>query len=106
MQMGNVSYVACAVVGGTLAINGWMGLTIGALIAFLQFNRSFNMPIFQVSQQFQSIVLAMAGAERVFDLIDETPETDEGYVMLVNAKEENGQIVECKERTGDRKSVV
>ena len=100
MQMGNLSYVACAVVGGTLAINGWMGLTIGALIAFLQFNRSFNMPIFQVSQQFQSIVLAMAGAERVFDLIDETPETDEGYVMLVNAKEENGQIVECKERTG------
>jgi ATP-binding cassette subfamily B protein len=98
--MGNISYVVCAVVGGTLAINGWTGLTLGGLAAFLQFNRSFNMPISQISQQFQSIVLAMAGAERVFELIDEEPETDEGYVMLVNAKEENGQIVECQERTG------
>ena len=100
MQMGNVSYVICAVVGGTLAINGWTGLTLGGLAAFLQFNRSFNMPISQISQQFQSIVLAMAGAERVFDLIDEEPETDDGYVMLVNAKEVNGEIVECEERTG------
>ena len=99
-QLGNVTYVVCAIVGGTLAINGWTGLTLGALVSFLQFNRSFIMPISQVSQQFQSIVLAMAGAERVFDLIDEKPETDEGYVMLVNAKEENGEIVECKERTG------
>ena len=99
-QLGNVNYVICAVVGGTLAINGWTGLTLGALVSFLQFTRSFIMPIQQVSQQFQSIILAMAGAERVFDLIDEVPETDEGYVMLVNAKEENGQIVECSERTG------
>ncbi len=99
-QLGNVNYVICAVVGGTLALNGWTGLTLGALVSFLQFTRSFIMPIMQVSQQFQSIVLAMAGAERVFTLIDEVPETDEGYVMLVNAKEENGEIVECKERTG------
>ncbi|MBQ6461731.1 MAG: ABC transporter ATP-binding protein, partial [Pseudobutyrivibrio sp.] len=99
-QLGNVNYVICAVVGGTLALNGWTGLTLGALVSFLQFTRSFIMPIMQVSQQFQSIVLAMAGAERVFGLIDEKPETDEGYVMLVNAKEENGEIVECKERTG------
>ena len=99
-QLGNVNYVICAVVGGTLALNGWTGLTLGALVSFLQFTRSFIMPIQQVSQQFQSIVLAMAGAERVFTLIDEKPETDEGYVMLVNAKEENGEIVECEERTG------
>ena len=99
-QLGNVNYVICAVVGGTLALNGWTGLTLGALVSFLQFTRSFIMPIMQVSQQFQSIVLAMAGAERVFGLIDEKPETDEGYVMLVNAKEENGEIVECEERTG------
>ena len=99
-QLGNVNYVICAVVGGTLAINGWTGLTLGALVSFLTFTRSFNMPIMQVSQQFQSIVLAMAGAERVFDLIDEEPETDEGYVTLVNAREENGQIVETEERTG------
>ncbi len=99
-QLGNVNYVICAVVGGTLAINGWTGLTLGALVSFLQFTRSFIMPIMQVSQQFQSIVLAMAGAERVFELIDQVPEADEGYVMLVNAKEENGEIVECEERTG------
>ncbi len=100
MQMGNISYLVCAVVGGVLAINGWTGLTLGGLAAFLQFNRAFNMPVNQISQQFQSIVLAMAGAERVFDLIDEEPEVDDGYVMLVNAKEVNGEIVECEERTG------
>ncbi len=99
-QLGNVNYVLCAVVGGTLALNGWTGLTLGALVSFLQFTRSFIMPIMQVSQQFQSIVLAMAGAERVFTLIDEEPEADDGYVMLVNAKEINGEIVECEERTG------
>ena len=99
-QLGNVNYVICAVVGGTLALNGWTGLTLGALVSFLQFTRSFTMPIMQVSQQFQSIVLAMAGAERVFSLIDEEPEEDNGYVMLVNAKEVDGEIVECEERTG------
>ncbi len=99
-QMGNVSYVVCAIVGGTLALNGWTGLTLGALASFLTFNRSFNMPVSQISQQFQSIILAMAGAERVFDLIDQEPEEDEGYVTLVNAKEENGQLTETAERTG------
>ena len=100
-QLGYLGYVICAVVGGTLAINGWTGLTLGGLISFLMFNRNFNMPISQISQQFQSIVLAMAGAERVFDLIDQEPEADDGYVTLVNAKEENGTIVETEEHTGE-----
>ncbi len=99
-QMGNVSYVICAIVGGALALNGWTGLTLGALASFLTFNRSFNMPVSQISQQFQSIILAMAGAERVFELIDQEPEEDEGYVTLVNAKEENGQLTETDKRTG------
>ena len=99
-QLGNLSYVIIAVVGGALAINGVGGLTLGALAAFLTFSRSFNMPINQVSQQLNFIVLAAAGAKRVFELIDEEPETDDGYVTLVNAKEENGELVECQERTG------
>ncbi len=99
-QIGNVSYVLVAVVGGALALNGWTGLTLGKLASFLTFNKSFNMPINQVSQQLNYIVMAMAGAGRIFDLIDAEPEVDNGYVMLVNAKEENGQIVECQERTG------
>lgn len=99
-QLGNLSYVLCACVGGLLALNGIGGFTIGGLASFLTFNKSFNMPINQVSMQFNSIVMAMAGAKRVFDLLDEKPEVDEGYVTLVRAKKENGQIVECKERTG------
>ena len=99
-QIGNVSYVLVAVVGGVLALNGLTGLTLGKLASFLTFNKSFNMPINQVSQQLNYIVMAMAGARRIFGLIDEEPEADNGYVMLVNAKEENGQIVECEERTG------
>ena len=99
-QIGNVSYVLVAVIGGALALTGATGLTLGKLASFLTFNKSFNMPINQVSQQLNFIVMAMAGSKRIFDLIDEEPETDDGYVMLVNAKEENGQIVECKERTG------
>jgi ATP-binding cassette subfamily B protein len=99
-QLGNVSYVLCAMAGGALAINGFGGFTLGGLASFLTFNKSFNMPINQVSQQFNSIVMALAGAKRIFDLLDEKPEVDEGYVVLVNAKEENGQIVESKERTG------
>ncbi len=99
-QIGNVSYVLVAVVGGVLALNGLTGLTLGKLASFLTFNKSFNMPINQVSQQLNYIVMAMAGARRIFDLIDEEPEADNGYVTLVNAKEENGQIVECEERTG------
>ena len=100
MQLGNVSYVICAIVGGALAISGISGLSLGALASFLTFNKSFNMPINQVSQQFNSIVMAMAGAERIFKMMDEVPETDEGYVTLVNVKEEGGRLVESAERTG------
>ena len=100
-QLGNVSYVLCAIVGGVLAINHIGGLTLGGLVSFLTFNRSFNMPISQISNQFNSIVMALAGAERIFNLIDEEPETDDGYVTLVNAKrDENGELVECEEHTG------
>ena len=99
-QIGNVSYVLIAVVGGILALNGWTGLTLGKLASFLTFNKSFNMPINQVSQQLNFIVMAMAGAKRIFAMIDEEPEVDTGYVTLVNAREEDGQIVECEERTG------
>jgi ATP-binding cassette subfamily B protein len=99
-QLGNVSYVVCAIVGGALALSGISGLTLGSLASFLTFNKSFNMPINQVSQQFNSIVMAMAGAERIFQMMDEPSETDEGYVRLVNVKEENGQFVETPERTG------
>jgi len=99
-QLGNVSYVICAIVGGTMALSGFWGFTLGKLASFLTFNKSFSMPINQVSQQFNSIVMALAGAERVFNVLDEKVETDDGYVVLVNAKEENGVLTECKERTG------
>lgn len=99
-QLGNISYVLCAIVGGLLALNGAGGLTLGALASFLTFNKSFNMPINQVSQQFNSIVMALAGAKRVFDLLDEKEEMDEGYVTLVRAKKVDGKLVECPERTG------
>lgn len=100
MQLGNVSYVACAIVGGALALSGMTGLTLGKLASFLTFNKSFNGPINQVSQQFNSIVMAMAGAERIFKMMDETPEVDDGYVTLVNVREENGKLMETPERTG------
>ena len=99
-QLGNVSYVLCAIVGGVLALGGIGGFTLGALASFLTFNRSFSMPINQVSMQINAIIMALAGAERVFALLDEEPEADEGYVMLVNAKEENGVLTESAERTG------
>ena len=100
-QLGNVSYVICAVLGGILAINGFGGFTLGALASFLTFNKSFNMPINQISQQLNSIIMSLAGAERIFQLLDEKPETDEGYVELVNAKEEaDGSITESETRTG------
>jgi len=100
MQLGNVSYVVCAIVGGALALSGISGLTLGALASFLTFNRSFNGPINQVSQQLNSIVMAMAGAERIFKMMDEEPETDNGYVTLVHVKEENGKLAESESRTG------
>lgn len=99
-QLGNLSYVICAIAGGVLALNKIGGFTLGGLASFLTFNRSFNMPISQVSQQLNSVVMAMAGAERVFALLDEQPETDDGYVTLVNAKREGGTLVESEQRTG------
>ena len=99
-QIGNISYVLCAIVGGVLAVNGVGGFTLGCLASFLTFNKSFSQPINQVSQQFNSIVMALAGAKRIFDLLDEKPEVDDGYVTLVNVKEENGNLVESEKRTG------
>ncbi len=99
-QLGHMSYLLCAVFGGIMAVNGFAGLTLGGLASFLTFNKSFNMPINQVSQQLNAIVMAMAGAERIFKLLDETPEVDDGYVTLVNAKREGDKLVPCKERTG------
>ncbi len=100
-QLGNLSYVVCAVSGGILAITGISGLTIGALASFLTLNKSFGMPINQISMQLNSIIMALAGADRIFRLMDEVPEADEGYVELVNAvKNDRGEITESKERTG------
>lgn len=99
-QIGNLSYVLCALSGGVMALSGFGGLTLGKLASFLTFNKSFNMPISQVSQQFNGIIMALAGCDRIFSLLDEAPETDEGYVTLVNAKEENGKLTETSDRTG------
>ena len=100
-NMGYINYVITAILGSILAIFGIGGFTIGGLAAFLQFTKTFNQPISQMSQQLNSIVMALAGAERIFKLIDEKPETDNGYVELVNVKyNDNGQVVESVERTG------
>ncbi len=99
-QLGNLSYVVCAIVGGILALGNIGGLTLGGLASFLTFNKSFNMPINQVSQQFNSVVMALAGADRIFKMLDEQPETDDGYVSLVNAEEINGEIRETQKHTG------
>ncbi len=103
-NIGNISYVLCVAVGAVLTLvlgSETTGLTIGSLVAFMILNKSFSQPVIQVSQQLNSIVMAMAGAQRVFKLLDEKPETDEGYVELVNAKEApDGTLTECKERTG------
>lgn len=99
-QLGNLSFVVCVVVGGILAFNGWTGLTVGRLASFLSLNRNFAMPINQVSQQLNSIVMALAGADRIFALLDETPEPDEGYVTLVNVKKEGDKLTETTEQTG------
>ncbi len=100
-NLGHISYVLCSILGAVLALTGISGLTLGTLISFLTLNKNFSRPISEVSQQINSIIMAMAGAKRVFDLIDEKPETDDGYVELVNAKENrNGELEECDERTG------
>lgn len=99
-NLGNLQYVLLAFIGGALAINDIGGITLGAIVSFLQLSKSFTQPISQVSQQLNSIVMALAGAERIFALMDAEPEQDNGYVTLVNAKMENGQIVETSEHTG------
>ncbi len=111
-QLGNVSYVVLAIIGGAMAINGIGGLELGALISYLTFNRNLNMPINQISMQVNSIIMALAGGDRIFQLMDEKPEADEGYVTLVNAKkvykpgsdsntqEREYTIEETNERTG------
>ncbi len=100
-QLGNMSYVVCSVVGGLLAVTGVSGLTLGALASFLNLNRSFTMPINQISMQFNSIIMALAGADRIFKLMDETPEVDQGYVELVNAvRNDSGELEESGGRTG------
>mgnify|MGYP005753971571 FL=1 len=100
-NIGNLQFVLTAVLGGFLSVAGVGGITLGVMASYLQFTKSFTQPFMQVAQQFNSIVMALAGAERIFQLIDEKPEVDEGYVTLVNAKkDENGNITECRERTG------
>ena len=100
-NLGNISYVLCAIVGAVLALNGYAGLTLGTLVSFLTLNKSFTQPITQLSQQMNSIVMAMAGAGRVFELLDEEQETDAGYVELVNARQlPDGTFAEAGERTG------
>lgn len=100
-QLGNMSYVVCTIAGGVLALNGIGGLTLGTLASFLSFNKSFNMPINQISMQLNAIVMALAGADRVFRLLDEEPEVDDGYVKLVVAEDKNGELTESdKKYTG------
>ena len=99
-QLGNLSFVVVSVVGGYFAMAGIGGFTIGALGSYLTLNKNVNMPIMQISQQFNAIVMALAGADRVFKLLDEPVETDDGYVTLVNAKKENGNLIESDEHTG------
>ena len=100
-NIGNINYVVLLAAGSLLAINGWGGLTLGALASFLQLAKSFNMPISQVAQQFNSVVMALAGAERIFELMDEASEEDNGYVEIVRCRvKEDGSVEPCEERTG------
>lgn len=99
-QLGNISYVLCAIVGGVLAFNHFAGLTLGGLVAFMTFNKNFSQPINQISMQLNSIIMALAGADRIFKFLDEKPEEDDGYVNLVNAKIVDGKIEPSEERTG------
>lgn len=100
-QLGNVSYVVCAIVGGALALTNFWGFTLGKLASFLTFNKSFSMPVNQITTQMNSIVMALAGAERIFALLDEEPEVDGGCITLVRSRTENGQIIESEKRTGE-----
>ena len=96
-NIGNLQFVLTAVLGGLLSVAGVGGITLGVMASYLQFTKSFTQPFMQVAQQFNAVVMALAGAERIFNLIDEKPEEDEGYVELVNAKKDaQGNITECK----------
>lgn len=100
-NIGNLQFVLTAVLGGFLSISGVGGITLGVMASYLQFTKSFTQPFMQVAQQFNSVIMALAGAERIFQMIDEEPEVDEGYVTLVNAwRNEDGTLVEWKDRTG------
>ncbi len=100
-NLGNISYVLCAFIGGALALNGIGGLTLGGLASFLALNKSFNGPLNQISQQLNSVIMAMAGAERVFNLLDQAHEVDDGRVTLVNVvQDETGQMQETEATTG------
>ena len=99
-NLAHVQYAVVAIAGGALALSSISGITLGSIVSFLTLSRSFTMPISQISQQINSIVMALAGAERIFELLDEKPEHDEGYVTLVNAKYESGKLTECDEHTG------
>lgn len=100
-NLSQVSYVLCAVVGAALALSGHWSLTLGTLVSFLNLNRNFTQPVTQISQQINNVIMALAGAERIFSMLDEQPEADEGYVELVNAKEQpDGTLTETPERTG------
>ena len=99
-NMGNILFVLTAVFGGFLSVAGIGNITLGVMASYLQFTKSFTQPFMQIAQQFNSIIMALAGAERIFGLMDEEPEVDDGYVTLVNAKKDaDGKITECKERT-------
>ena len=99
-NLGNLQYVLIAILGTILAINGKSAITMGVIISFLQLTRSFIQPINQVMNQLNSVIMALAGASRIFEMLDEEPEQDEGYVTLVNVKKENGKLIETEERTG------
>ena len=101
-QLGNLSYVLCACLGGVFAIAQPFGFSMsaGALVSFLTYNKQFSQPINQITMQINSIVMALAGGDRIFKLLEEEPEVDDGYVTLVRARKDNGKIVETKERTG------
>ncbi|MCI8553841.1 MAG: ABC transporter ATP-binding protein [Clostridiales bacterium] len=99
-NIGHLQYVLIAMIGGFLALSGVGGLTMGMIASFLQLSKSFSMPVSQVSQQLNSVIMALAGAERIFELMDEEPEADEGYVTLVNARMADGELTETEERTG------
>lgn len=99
-NLGNLQYVSIAIIGTILALNGNLALSVGTIVSFLQLTRHFSQPIKEILNQMNSIIMALAGASRIFEMMDEEPEFDEGYVTLVNAKKENGEIVETEERTG------